>query len=221
MPILNSTAVSLSLSLVRQMQPQRTLLFELLSPYGFTIGMVDDIMAAISRGPGCYFVSATHRLTLERDSLVVEPLVSIPDATVEMMVPSIFPQSPEIHLPLPEGDVLSITLTTRDFLLASSDSQSRLRLSPLQACFDYAYLRQPLVLRRWHIGDRFHPFGMKGSQLVSDYFNDHKCSRSQREHCWLLVDATGTILWLLGHRTASIAPVTESSQQVLLLTIII
>jgi tRNA(Ile)-lysidine synthase len=57
------------------------------------------------------------------------------------------------------------------------------------------------VLRHWRQGDRFRPFGMKGSKLVSDLFVDLKLSASQKSAAWLL-EADGKILWVLGYRAA-------------------
>ena len=60
---------------------------------------------------------------------------------------------------------------------------------------------QHIVLRHWRQGDRFRPFGMRGSKLVSDLFVDMKLSTSQKSAAWLL-EADGKILWVLGYRAA-------------------
>lgn len=70
---------------------------------------------------------------------------------------------------------------------------------PLTAYFDYDQLRFPLTLRRWQQGDRFVPFGMKGSKKVSDYFTNRKFSRFDKENAWLLCSA-GQIIWIVGER---------------------
>lgn len=217
--------VMFSLPLVQAMRPLRTLLYELLLPYNFTMGIVDNVMAALNHGSGRHFASSTHRLTIERDRMMVEPLSAIPNAAAVLAVPEMSTTLPCHNIPLPEGDTLCLSLTALSSFSSPPPTQESpsappcLHLSRHQACFDLASLRQPLQLRRWHSGDRFRPFGMKGSKLVSDYFNDHKFSRYQREHCWLLADAQGDILWLVGHRASAIAPAISPLSDVLLLTL--
>ena len=59
-----------------------------------------------------------------------------------------------------------------------------------------------LELRHWRKGDRFKPFGMKGSKLLSDLFTDLKFTEQQKNRTWLLV-ADGKIIWVLGYRSSS------------------
>ena len=57
-----------------------------------------------------------------------------------------------------------------------------------------------LTIRRWHDGDWFIPFGMKGRKLVSDYLTDCKVSYPERES-QLVVTHGEDIIWVLGRRT--------------------
>ena len=56
----------------------------------------------------------------------------------------------------------------------------------------------PLMLRQVQAGDRFMPFGLKGSKLVSDYLKDRKVPLLERRRQLVLADATGAIVWLVG-----------------------
>lgn len=56
----------------------------------------------------------------------------------------------------------------------------------------------PLMLRQVQAGDRFMPFGLKGSKLVSDYLKDRKVPLLERRLQLVLADATGAIVWLVG-----------------------
>ena len=82
------------------------------------------------------------------------------------------------------------------------------------AYFDGRILRERLTLRRWREGDRFRPFGMRGTQKLSDYFSDHKFSLFEKKTAWVLC-AGDTIVWLVGHRASSDFTVTEQSRSVL------
>lgn len=65
---------------------------------------------------------------------------------------------------------------------------------------DYNKLSFPLKLRHWREGDRFFPLGMRGSKLLSDFFNDNAFTPYQKRNTWLLLDNDENILWVVGFR---------------------
>lgn len=69
-------------------------------------------------------------------------------------------------------------------------------------------------LRPWSKGDRISPFGMKGSRLVSDLFNDAKYSAVQKSSTPLLF-RNQELLWVVGLRTSRHFQVKESSDYVI------
>lgn len=68
------------------------------------------------------------------------------------------------------------------------------------AQFDKSKITFPLKLRHWKKGDKFKPLGMKGSKLLSDFFNDLGFSTFQKQRVWLMEDSNGLILWVVGYR---------------------
>ena len=72
--------------------------------------------------------------------------------------------------------------------------------SPEVAQLDFDKLKFPLTVRHWRHGDRFHPLGLKGSKLLSDFFVDQKFTDYQKQNVWLLVSADNAIVWVVGHR---------------------
>ena len=82
------------------------------------------------------------------------------------------------------------------------------------ALFDRDKLHFPLLLRPWQQGDRFVPFGMKGSKLVSDFLIDQKISVVEKEHVFVLVSGD-EIIWVVGHRAGNHSSVTEKTLKVL------
>ena len=59
---------------------------------------------------------------------------------------------------------------------------------------------QPLMVRNWLPGDRFHPFGMGGhSKKLQDFFTDLKIPTTTRSLIPLVVAPEG-ILWVVGYR---------------------
>lgn len=90
--------------------------------------------------------------------------------------------------------------------------------SSLSISVDADLLRQPLTLRLWRAGDRFCPFGMKQSRLVSDFLKDCKLNLVEKRHVHVLLDAEGRIVWLVGLRADNRFRVTPSTRRILRLT---
>ena len=75
----------------------------------------------------------------------------------------------------------------------------------------------PLQLRNIAAGDRFTPFGMKGSKLISDYLTDCKKSKAEKEQQLVVTDASGTIAWLVGERPSAQFSITACTKEVVII----
>lgn len=190
--------LSIPILRIETFTPQRTLLFELLRPYGFTAAVVDDLLAALRSQSGIQYLSPTHRLVKDRTHLLITPL----QETLQSL-PTIERRSQ--RLTLPDGGQLILTLIDKPI---GFQPDRRINV----ATFDADRLQWPLHLRHWIPADRFRPFGMKGSQLVSDYFSDHKFTLLQKEQTLLLCDASNAILWIMPHRVADYRVSTSTTQ---------
>ena len=73
-----------------------------------------------------------------------------------------------------------------------------------------------VVLRHWREGDRFKPFGMRGSKLLSDLFTDLKFSEKEKNETWLL-EADGEIVWVLGCRASQAFKVPKDADNYILI----
>lgn len=87
------------------------------------------------------------------------------------------------------------------------------------AYFDADATGDRLTVRHWRQGDRFRPFGMKGSKKLSDYFNDHKFSLMQKLST-PIVEMQGRIVWIAGERAADDFRVTPSSRRILTMRVV-
>ena len=67
-------------------------------------------------------------------------------------------------------------------------------------------------------GDRFVPFGMKGSKLVSDFMTDRKMNLFEKQRQLVVVDSSGKILWLVGLRTDNRYRVCESTERAVVIS---
>ena len=160
------------------------LLFEWLRQYGFNTDQCHFIYDAIGTGVGNQYCSPTHRVVIGRDELQLSEIKEKKDDEIQIGIGEEEILSP-FHL------CFSKLERTAEFIIDKS---------PEVAQLDYDKLSFPLTLRHWCHGDRFHPLGMKGSKLLSDFFVDQKFTEYQKQNVWLLVSADGDILWVVGYR---------------------
>ena len=74
-----------------------------------------------------------------------------------------------------------------------------------------------LSLRSIATADRFTPFGMRGTRLVSDYLTDRHRSRMEKFAALVLTDSEG-ILWLVDETVDARAAVTPETAEVYLIS---
>ena len=72
----------------------------------------------------------------------------------------------------------------------------------------------PFTLRPLTAGDRFRPFGMTGSKLVSDYLTDEKVNVLDKKAQLVLTDSAGEIVWVVGRRSSEKGRVTAETNAV-------
>lgn len=176
-------------------------LWHLLQPFGFSPEVVEQIYSALStEQSGRVWQSATHELLYDRRKLIVAPISEV--ATVNMKLP-------ETGLyALANGNRLR--LSTEPF-----NGKASISKEPLRVSVDYNKVKFPLQVRNVQQGDRFAPFGMKGTKLVSDYLTDRKLSLFAKRQQLVVCDATGTIVWVVGERVSNQVAITSSTTEVL------
>ena len=160
------------------------LLFEWLRQYGFNTDQCRFIYESIGTGIGNQYCSPTHRVVIGRDDLQLSEIKEKTDDEIQIEIEEEEILSP-VHLRFFRFE------KNADFIIDKSSEVAQL---------DFDKLKFPLTLRHWQHGDRFHPLGMKGSKLLSDFFVDLKFTEYQKQNVWLLVSADGDILWVVGYR---------------------
>lgn len=87
-----------------------------------------------------------------------------------------------------------------------------------EAYLDYDKVKLPLLLRHRKKGDKFHPYGMRGSKKIKDYFIDLKVPKRERDKIYLLADEEG-IIWVMSvNRIDERVKVTDSTKNVMVIT---
>jgi tRNA(Ile)-lysidine synthase len=180
------------------------LLFEWLRQYGFNTDQCRFIFEAMETGVGNKYYSPTHQLIIGRNELQLSEINPVEEVEVQIGVGEEEIVSP-VHLCFSKWE------KNADFVIDKSPNMAQL---------DFDKLKFPLTLRHWRHGDRFHPLGMKGSKLLSDFFVDQKFTDVQKKNVFLLVSAENEILWVVGYRIDDRFKVTNSTKTLFLCKLI-
>ncbi|MBP5742942.1 MAG: tRNA lysidine(34) synthetase TilS [Paludibacteraceae bacterium] len=182
-----------------------TLLFEFLSPSGFSFTQCDDMVESASNARvGRTWSSRTHTVFLDRGVFTIKP-------NDETDVPDIIITADDVRS--------SRTVGRLSFeLMAASDV--RFGKGNEVAYVDFAKVVFPLVLRKWRAGDSICPFGMKGrAKKVSDILIDAKIPLSRKDAVKVLADASGRILWVVGVRSDERFSLTEKTSEAIKISV--
>ncbi len=187
------------LSLPFPTEGRQALLHELLAPYQFS-PVLSDIFAGFSKEPGSIFESRDYIATHTAKGLSIR------------MKPK---HCPPLALPfndtvlLPNGTLLQTQCLARTEL-------PEIPRSADTACLDADKVKETLHCRSIQEGDRFRPFGMRGTKLVSDYLTDRKRSRIEKMATCVVCDGS-QIVWLIGERPDDRYAITSNTRNILLI----
>lgn len=176
---------------------KRVLLWQWLKPHGFGPSAVEEALGLLHSATGARISSASHTLWRERGTLLLKE------------------KSADLH-----GDVL-LYETDLDVHGAAPISVKRSSVQAMdfsdstKIFVDMAKVVWPMCLRPWKVGDRIVPFGMTGSQLVSDVLTQAKVPSAKRAETLVLCDAEQKVLWVVGLKTSNLFRVGSTTQDVM------
>jgi len=194
--------ISVPKTMIARFFPGDVWLYYLLKDFGFNRDVSNAVYEAIKNNEtGKLFYSDNYELLNDRDLLLLKKSgVRSKDGTFYIRF---------------AGDVL-----TTPFKLISEIAHNigslKIKDDPTYAYFDLEKLTFPLIVRKWRKGDRFVPFGMKGSRLVSDFLVDRKIDRFVKENIYVL-ESGKKIIWIIGYRVSEGFRITGKTGKVLIL----
>ncbi len=190
-------ATEVSVQWMEQHTASKTLMWQLLQPYGFLPSQTNEALKLLQSESGKSITSSTYRLLRNRDYLLLQPL-EIPNSFAQLSIEKA-PFKIEEPCRL-EGEIIEIkeTLKTNNNI----------------AHLDATKLKWPLTLRPWQQGDKFMPLGMRGHQKLSDFFVSQKLSLFEKEKV-LVLESGGKIAWVIGHRISEEFKLTDSTTHIL------
>lgn len=148
---------------------------------------------------GKTITSSTHELLFDRGRIVLQPKGF---GTYSRMM-----RIPETGIYVYSGDRrLSVT----EEYIDTGYTVSRERMC---ATVDADKVKFPLVIRPLATGERFIPFGMAKSKLVSDFLTDRKRTLFDKRRQLVVADAGGNIVWLVGEMIDNRVRITAESKK--------
>ncbi len=168
----------------------QSLLFEWLSPYGFSATVVENILKDLAATEEKQFFATSHRLVKSRGKLLLVDLWKKKFSEYSITK---------------KGIKTPIKLDIQDFNGVIFKNKNI-------AYFDADTLKFPLLLRKWKEGDRFVPFGMRGSKKVSELFKDKKLTTLEKESIWVLCSEEA-IIWVVGIRADEQHKIKETTER--------
>lgn len=172
---------SIEISALKQEPSPEYLLFEMLTPLGFSPDSIEQIATCLDGPTGRYFSSETHELVFDRGRLIIQER-----------------QTTQSDLRIPEPGTY---IYGQQRLRIEQQEGAQISKDAAVATLDAALVAFPLILRPVCEGDRFVPFGMTESRLVSDYLTDIKVNLLDKRRQLVVCDAKEAIVWLVGRRT--------------------
>lgn len=195
-----------NLSRLRSHQSASLLLWQLLSTRGFNETQVEEILE--SGRSGSSWTSTAAVAFIDRDQLCLIDKVMWSRVLPEMRIP-------ETGVYVYGDKGMKFRVTMQDV-----DASFKVDKRSTVACLDADKVTFPLTIRGVQAGDRFQPFGMQGTRLVSDYLTDRKRSLMDKRQQLVVTDATARILWLVGERVDGRAAVGAATSRVLYIEVL-
>lgn len=191
------------LRLLEETSPQ-TVLFEILSQYGFNSRQVADIFGNLSGTSGRAYYSSSKKLLRDRDVLIISDLAETGD---KEQVYDFF----NTVAYLPEAAIsYAIEDYDKNYVIDKDSRYGYVDFDKLPDRCIYA--------RRWREGDRFVPFGMRGSKKISDFLTDIKMNQNDKDNVFVVCSGS-EIVWVAGLRGDNRYRVDASTRRVMKLTL--
>ena len=194
--------ITIPVKQLKVLDPLRTWLFELFSPYGFTRSQCEGIEKIMDAGPGRQSISTTHRLFKDRDEMILVP--SGKEGFERYYLDD--PEKPSV-LPFP-----------MDMEVLERSELESIPKDPMTACLDLDEIQFPLTIRHWMHGDYFSPLGMEQMKKLSDFFVDEKVPVPEKERTWIMASGE-KIVWIMGLRIDNRFRITPDTRRILRLSL--
>lgn len=178
-------------------------LFNILKPYGFTPAQIQNIFEDKIDRPGREWTSGDHTLLMDRGKYIIYRTDSLP--------------MKQMRMPIEGNYVYNDTLKFHVEIADRGEERFVVQKEKHRISLDADKVEFPLTVRPCVVGDRFVPFGMKGSKLLSDFLTDAKKSLYEKRCQLVVTDAKERIIWVVNERTDDRFRVSDTTNRMLLI----
>ena len=193
------------LKLKKQPVP-KTILWEILQPYGFSPAQLEDIFHLIDAETGRYVASSSNRIIKNRDFLIITTLKEAESTFVLI-------QKDEYEIAF-SGGRLHFNTQNSDI-----DLDGLKNMKANEICLDVESIHFPLILRPWKQGDYFYPLGtLAKKKKVSKYLIEQKVPIHEKEKVWVL-ESNQKIIWVIGFRADDRFKIKKHSAKALFISV--
>lgn len=190
----------INIPMLKKTASPQSVLFELLSPLGFTSSTIEDIFQSMDSTPGKVFLSDRYRVIKDRSDFILEKITSDIISDEHYLI---------------EEESKEITFPVR-FNLRKEKTPVKIEKKKNILYADADKLKFPLIMRRWKLGDWFIPFGMNGKKKLSDYFTDRKFSLKDKKEAWVILSGEN-IVWIVNERSDNRYKITDESKNIFII----
>ncbi len=198
------TGAIISIDALKKYVSPEYALYSLLKPFNFNGRQCGEITTSIRNGnaSGHIWTSDTHEMTVHSRRIIIERIHNITDK--DMILPE-------------EGTYRYDASASIIFKTASAGKLEIIRNNHDVAQIDAGKAVLPLHVRHVRAADRFVPFGMKGSKLVSDFMTDCKMNVFEKKRQLVVTDDNGSIIWVAGKRISNNCAISGNTKKAIIL----
>lgn len=169
-----------------------SVLWEMIKQFGFNVEQCEEITQSIHGQSGKKFLTSSHQLVIDRDSLIISML-----------------QSTWEQIEIKENQVHTILGRWR---LEMKESKPIINSTQAEAILDLEKIHFPLLWRKWRAGDSFCPLGMEHHKKISDFLIDQKVPVPDKDNV-TVVESNGQIVWVAGYRVDNRFKITPQTKR--------
>ncbi|MCD8290098.1 MAG: tRNA lysidine(34) synthetase TilS [Prevotella sp.] len=193
-------SINISIDALKASVSPENLLYHIFKGFGLTPSQIEQINNAINSEPGRVFLSSSHQILIDREKIIIEPLSKSVPKSITI---------PEEGLYI-YNEKMKFRVEFVDY-----DQNTQICKDNNCLCADLEKVNFPLTIRNLKSGDRFIPFGMKGTKLVSDYLTDRKRNLFEKKRQIIITDSSDKIIWIVNERIDNRFRITDNTKRML------
>jgi tRNA(Ile)-lysidine synthase len=177
-------------------------LYSIIHDYAFSPSQIEQIAESLDATSGKIWKSKSHKLLIDREMIIVSNIAAVDSHNRKMKVPE-------------TGNYFYTESLEFRFAVSNIESDFKPSKKAEIITLDADKVLFPITIRHIENADRFIPFGMKGSKLLSDFLTDNKLTLFDKQQQLVMVDAEDHIVWVVGLRTDHRVRITPEAKRCL------